>query len=131
MPTFFINCQFRLCKMNYHALIAFFGRGGLSSNGSTFYSTLAFVCCLEFMLDDLWILGSWSLRVILPLFTKFRMFYLFFSSKFIDLLLSAIFSTEDYPNRCLGSISLMFLKSRLLGMFIFPISLLLYTPLEF
>jgi len=116
--------------MNYHPLIGLFGRGGLYSQGRSFYSILAFVACLEFMLDDRLILGSCSLRVILLVLTKFRTFSLSFSSKFIDLF-EAILSTEDYPNRCFGNISLMLRKSRLLGMFILPISLLLETPLEF
>ena len=58
------------------------------------------------------------------------MFSLFFSSKFIDLF-SMILSTELQPNLCLGKISLMLRKSLLLGMLIFPINFLLFTPLEF
>lgn len=101
------------------------GMGGRSSNGVTF-SSLGRIFCLEFRLELLWIVGRWSFRVTFPVFTKFNIFSLFFSSN-AKLLFYIILSTEFSLNRCFGSISFIFLKSFLRGRLIFPINFRLFV----
>ena len=96
-----------------HALNCFLGKGGLSSHEITFSSNILPFSSPIFILTDLLITGRGSLAKFLFKLSKFRKFYLFFSSKYVDLFYE-ILSTED-SNLCFGSLSFMLLKSLFFG----------------